>query len=348
MAIEIWKGRAGPPSPPTVFSRPGFAPAALPDPRIAAPSPSRSSRSSAVRPVAHRMGSDAPRALAIAPCETAKIQLCFHRRLWSRALTDANARHCPAAPRLTRWVRGISTWLEEELLPLWPIGCRKKCARSRNVRRWICASTRLKTERDAVVSALRADGFACDPLGDIPDGHPLRGRRASLTAHPLYDAGAFQRFRTCRHRRPSHCARPSPACGCWTSRLGQEASRWRWRLRCRTRARLSLAMFAALHCSNWSAVLFALAQQISAPISWANCRLGRSTWCCWMRPAAGRHLAAAAGIEMALDPRTAGSAHSATRYVAGPGGVRCAGPVGLCHLLNPAVREPGPGVSVPG
>jgi 16S rRNA (cytosine967-C5)-methyltransferase len=42
-----------------------------------------------------------------------------------------------------------------------------------------------------VVAALRADGFTCDPLAELPDAIRCEAG-ASLTAHPFYEAGAFE------------------------------------------------------------------------------------------------------------------------------------------------------------
>jgi 16S rRNA (cytosine967-C5)-methyltransferase len=49
----------------------------------------------------------------------------------------------------------------------------------------------LKTDRDAVLATLGADGFVCAPLDDLCDAIRCEVG-ASLTAHPLYDSGAFE------------------------------------------------------------------------------------------------------------------------------------------------------------
>jgi 16S rRNA (cytosine967-C5)-methyltransferase len=49
----------------------------------------------------------------------------------------------------------------------------------------------LKAKRDDVLAALRADGFACEPLADFPEAIRCPSGVA-LTAHPLYESGAFE------------------------------------------------------------------------------------------------------------------------------------------------------------
>jgi 16S rRNA (cytosine967-C5)-methyltransferase len=48
-----------------------------------------------------------------------------------------------------------------------------------------------KTDRDAVMAALAADGFDCATLETLPDAIRCASG-AALTAHPLYEAGAFE------------------------------------------------------------------------------------------------------------------------------------------------------------
>ncbi|MES2256437.1 MAG: RsmB/NOP family class I SAM-dependent RNA methyltransferase [Pseudomonadota bacterium] len=144
---------------------------------------------------AHRMGSDAPRALVIAAllANGEDPEALFTGGYGPAPLTDSERSAIATPPTsLPSWVTGeYPLWLETELLRAFGDRLPEEMRAFQERAPVDLRVNTLKTDRDAVVSALRADGFACDPLGDMPDAIRCEAG-ASLTAHPLYDAGAFE------------------------------------------------------------------------------------------------------------------------------------------------------------
>jgi 16S rRNA (cytosine967-C5)-methyltransferase len=144
---------------------------------------------------AHRMGSDAPRALVIASllANGEDPVALFTGGYGPAPLTDDERAVIAVAPvSPPSWVSGeYPLWLEAELLRAFAGRLPEEMRAFQERAPVDLRVNTLKTERDAVVAALRADGFACDPLDDLPDAIRCEAG-ASLTAHPLYEAGAFE------------------------------------------------------------------------------------------------------------------------------------------------------------
>src|SRR6185437_12344293 len=144
---------------------------------------------------AHRMGRDDPRALAIASllADGEDPETFFTGGYGPAPLTDAERAAIAAAPPpAPDWVVGeYPSWLEAELVR--GFGDRLP-AEMRAFQERAPVDLRvntLKTDRDAVMTALAADGFDCAPLEALPDAIRC-SFGAALTAHPLYEAGAFE------------------------------------------------------------------------------------------------------------------------------------------------------------
>ena len=145
---------------------------------------------------AHRMASDAPRALMIAALlETGEdIEQLFSGGYGPAALNDAEraAMAASSAPE-PDWVRGeYPEWLESELtrafggrlleemtafIPRAPTDLRVNS---------------LKARRDEVIAALQADGIAGAPTPYAPYGIRLSGDAANLSKSALFESGAFE------------------------------------------------------------------------------------------------------------------------------------------------------------
>ena len=144
---------------------------------------------------AYRMGSDVPRALAISSllADGENPEVLFTGGYGPSALTEvereAIARQPPPAPppvenEYPEWLAGELTRafgdrLAEEMRAFQaraPVDLRVNT---------------LKARRADVLSVLRADGFACDVLPDLPDAIRCEPG-VSLTTHHLYLSGAFE------------------------------------------------------------------------------------------------------------------------------------------------------------
>jgi 16S rRNA (cytosine967-C5)-methyltransferase len=143
---------------------------------------------------AHRMGSDAPRALAIAAllANGEDPEIFFTGGYGPAPLTDSERAVIAAAPAsLPSWANGeYPEWLEADLLRAFAERLPDEMRAFQERAPVDLRVNTLKSDRDTVVATLRADGFACDPL-DLPDAIRCEAE-VSLTAHPLYEAGAFE------------------------------------------------------------------------------------------------------------------------------------------------------------
>jgi 16S rRNA (cytosine967-C5)-methyltransferase len=144
---------------------------------------------------AHRMASDAPRALVIASLlvEGDDPEILFSGGYGPPPLTDSE-RVAIAHPPDDRpaWVEGeYPAWMEGELARAFG-NLRLEELQAFQKRAPVdLRVNRLKATREEVASSLRADSIACAPLEDLPDA--LRCDPGSaLTDHPLYRAGAFE------------------------------------------------------------------------------------------------------------------------------------------------------------
>ena len=144
---------------------------------------------------AHRMRSDAPRALVIAAllANGEDPEIFFTGGYGPSPLTDSERAAIAAPPAsLPPWAIGeYPEWLEAELSRAFAGRLSDEMRAFQERAPVDLRVNTLKSDRDTVVAALRADGFACDPLADLPDAIRCAAE-ASLTAHPLYEAGAFE------------------------------------------------------------------------------------------------------------------------------------------------------------
>ncbi|MEO8895410.1 MAG: class I SAM-dependent methyltransferase, partial [Rhizomicrobium sp.] len=144
---------------------------------------------------AHRMGSDAPRALVIAAllANGEDPEVFFTGGYGPAPLTDSERAIIAVAPASPpSWASGeYPQWLEAELLRAFAERLPDEMRAFQERAPVDLRVNTLKSDRDTVVATLRGDGLACDPLADLPDAVRCQAE-VSLTAHPLYEAGAFE------------------------------------------------------------------------------------------------------------------------------------------------------------
>jgi 16S rRNA (cytosine967-C5)-methyltransferase len=144
--------------------------------------------------LAHRMGSDAPRALAIAAllAEGGDPETLFTGGYGPAPLTDAERAAIAAAPQeAPLWVQGeFPAFLESELTRAFGDALLPQLAAFQNRAPGDLRVNTLKATREEVLAALVADGFACEAL---PTANALRcPPGTALNKHALFDAGAFE------------------------------------------------------------------------------------------------------------------------------------------------------------
>jgi 16S rRNA (cytosine967-C5)-methyltransferase len=145
---------------------------------------------------AHCMGSDDPRALAIASllAEGENPEVFFTGGGYGPApLTEAERAAIAAVPSSAPdWVAGeYPSWLEPELVRAFGERVAVEMGAFQDRAPVDLRVNSLKTDRDAVMTALAADGFDCASLEMLPDAIRCASG-AALTAHPLYESGAFE------------------------------------------------------------------------------------------------------------------------------------------------------------
>jgi len=144
---------------------------------------------------AHRMGSDDPRALAIASLLTdgESPENYFTGGYGPGPLSDAERAAIAAAPGSPpSWVDGeYPQWLEEELRRSFGTRLAEEMRALQHRAPVDIRVNRLKARRDEVLAQLTADGFDCAKLENLPDAIRCSAGSA-LTAHPLFAAGAFE------------------------------------------------------------------------------------------------------------------------------------------------------------
>lgn len=144
---------------------------------------------------AHRMGSDEPRRLAIASllAEGATPEDFFTGGYGPAPLSDAERAAIAATPpQAPLWVEGeYPQFLEGELQRGFGDRLLAEMAAFQHRAPVDLRVNSLKASRDAVLAKLREDGFACQPTLHSPDGIRC-APGASLTAHPLFESGAFE------------------------------------------------------------------------------------------------------------------------------------------------------------
>jgi 16S rRNA (cytosine967-C5)-methyltransferase len=145
--------------------------------------------------LAHRMAGDAPRALAIAAllADGEDPEAFFTGGYGPGPLTDAERAAIAVAPSSApAWVDGeYPHWLEAELLRAFSGRLPEEMAGLQQRAPVDLRVNTLKAKRDDVLTVLRGDGFACVALDDLA-GAIRCPPGAALTAHPLYESGAFE------------------------------------------------------------------------------------------------------------------------------------------------------------
>ena len=143
----------------------------------------------------HRMGSDDPRALAIASllAEGENPERYFTGGYGPVALNDAERAAIAAVPGPPpAWVDGeYPAWLEEELRRSFGARLAEEMRALQHRAPVDIRVNRIKARRDEVLAQLTADGFDCAKLENLPDAIRCSAGTA-LTAHPLFAAGAFE------------------------------------------------------------------------------------------------------------------------------------------------------------
>ena len=146
--------------------------------------------------LAHRMGSEAPRALMIAALLESgdDMESLFSGGYGPAPLTDSERAAIAAAPQpAPRWVScEYPQWLESELVRAFgdrlPEEMTAFIARAPTDIR----VNSLKAERSDVLAALNADGIACAPTAYAPQGIRISGDAANLSKSALFESGAFE------------------------------------------------------------------------------------------------------------------------------------------------------------
>lgn len=145
--------------------------------------------------LAHRMGTDEPRALAIASLleEGENPESVFSGGYGPAPLTDIERAAIAATPASEpSWVAGeYPKWLEAELIRTFGARLPEEMKAFQDRAPVDLRVNTLKAKRDEVLAALRADRFECAPLDGLPDAIRC-SPGAALTAHPLYESGAFE------------------------------------------------------------------------------------------------------------------------------------------------------------
>jgi 16S rRNA (cytosine967-C5)-methyltransferase len=143
----------------------------------------------------HRMDGDDPRALVIASllADGENPEAFFTGGYGPAPLTDAERAAIAAVPLpAPDWVVGeYPAWLEAELVRAFADRLPDEMRAFQERAPVDLRVNTLKTNRDAVMAALVADGFDCAPLEALPDGIRCSSG-AALTAHALYESGAIE------------------------------------------------------------------------------------------------------------------------------------------------------------
>lgn len=144
---------------------------------------------------AHRLGGDSARALVIASllAENEDPETFFTGRYGPMALSDGERAAIAAkSSPPPAWVAlEYPQWLEAELVRAFGDRLVDEMAASQERAPVDLRVNTLRTNRDHVLEVLSRDGFEASPLADLPDAIRCQAG-AALTAHPLYESGAFE------------------------------------------------------------------------------------------------------------------------------------------------------------
>jgi 16S rRNA (cytosine967-C5)-methyltransferase len=144
----------------------------------------------------HRMGGDAPRALAIAALLEAgeDVEALFTGGYGPAPLTDAERAAIAASPPPPpAWVAGeYPLWLEPELVRAFGRELPQTMAALIPRAPTDLRVNRLKATRTQVIGALEADGIAAAPTPFAPDGVRIAKEVPNLSQSRLFESGAFE------------------------------------------------------------------------------------------------------------------------------------------------------------
>ncbi len=144
---------------------------------------------------AHRMAGDGARALAIASllAENEDPETFFTGGYGPAALSEGERAAIAAKPSPPP--AGVALeypqWLEAELIRAFGNRLPGEMRAFQERAPVDLRVNTLKTNRDHVLEVLSRDGFEASPLADLPDAIRCQAG-AALTAHPLYESGAFE------------------------------------------------------------------------------------------------------------------------------------------------------------
>jgi 16S rRNA (cytosine967-C5)-methyltransferase len=146
---------------------------------------------------AHRMGSDAPRALVIAALmeQGADIAALFVGGGYGPApLSDAEQQAIATPARAApRWVTGeYPQWLDAELRRAFGDHVIAEMAAFIPRAPTDIRVNTLNTTREVVIAALSADGLTTAPTPYAPHGIRIAGEAGNLSQSPLFESGAFE------------------------------------------------------------------------------------------------------------------------------------------------------------
>ena len=146
--------------------------------------------------LAHRMGSDAPRALVIAALVEAggEVEALFTGGYGPAPLSDAERAAIAAVPApAPAWVVGeYPAWLEPELLRAFGDDLAPEMAALIPRAPVDLRVNTLKATRDEVLAALEKDGVAAAPTPYAPHGIRIAQEAPALARSLLFESGAFE------------------------------------------------------------------------------------------------------------------------------------------------------------
>ncbi|MDB5740531.1 MAG: hypothetical protein JWP16_1571 [Alphaproteobacteria bacterium] len=144
--------------------------------------------------LAHRMGSDTPRALMIAALPPDEIEALFTGGYGPAPLTDMERIALTAAQSpAPAWVQGeYPAWLERELTEAFGDRLHEEMAAFQQRAPADLRVNTLKATRDDVIAALTADGIACTSTPYAPHGIRIGGDATNLSKSALFESGAFE------------------------------------------------------------------------------------------------------------------------------------------------------------
>jgi 16S rRNA (cytosine967-C5)-methyltransferase len=147
--------------------------------------------------LAHRMGSDTPRALVIAALAAAgeDLNALFTGGGYGpEPLTDAEHTALTATPSpAPLWVRGeFPQFLEDELTRAFGDALLDEMAALQSRASADLRVNTLKATRADVIAALNADGIACAPTPYAPHGIRITSDATNLSKSTLFESGAFE------------------------------------------------------------------------------------------------------------------------------------------------------------